>query len=296
MLHTTNNLSSLLATVGKPVDYVLSGFRELDHLIGGFRLGELVVVAARPAMGKTSYLMDLAKHISKTIPVMFLSLEMSGESLLERMLSGMASVPQERLHAPDLSQDEIVRIDLASRSMNELKLFILDNPKLTPALFSRYMKEFAGKHPGPFVVMVDYLQMIRLDGRGQNRVYELQEIIDSICGELKQYPAICIMTSQLNRESDKRENHWPKLSDLKDSGYVEQASDKVIFIHRPDYYLISDGDFTTTETGECYLVVAKNRRGRAGYVKVAFISDITCFKNIGADDKIEIFDKDELPF
>ena len=296
MLHTTQNLSALMGSVGKPVDYVLSGFHELDQLIGGFRPGELVVVAARPKMGKTSYLMDLAKNISKTLPVMFLSLEMSGEALLERMLSGMALVPQERLHATDLSQDEITRIDLASRSMNELKLFIQDDPFLTPTKFKQYMKQFAERYTGPFVVMIDYLQMMRTDSRFQNRVYELQDIIDSVCAELKQYPAICIVTSQLNREADKRENHWPRLSDLRDSGYVEQAADKIIFIHRPDYYAVADGDFDTVDTGESYLIVAANRRGRAGFVKVAFISDITCFKNIGADDKIEIFDDKELPF
>ena len=297
MVHrTTKDLTKLMSTVGVPVDFIKTGFTDLDNLIGGFVPGELVIVAGRAKMGKTSVLLNLARNISKTTPTMFLSLEMSADLLLARLLSSIALVPQERLHSTDLSQEEIVRIDLASRTMNDLKLDIQDDSFLTPGKLKTYLKQFSEKYPGKFVVIIDYIQLMRSDNRITNRIYELQEILDLVCAELKLYPAACIAAAQLNRQADQRDNKWPRLSDLRESGAIEMNADKVIFIHRADYYNLAEGDFTTSETGEAHIIVAANRRGRAGYVKLAFISDITSFVNVGKDDQIEIFDKDAIPF
>jgi replicative DNA helicase len=282
--------------VGQPIDYIKTGFRDLDNLIGGFRYGELIVVAARAKMGKTACLLDLCRYISKTTPVFLLSLEMSGPALLERLIASVALVPIDRLHAVDLTDIEKERITAASENIERLDLYIEDGTGLTPSKFTEYMGKCQAKFQKPFVVMIDYLQMMKSDYHSQYRTQELQDIIDSICADLKKYKACCIATSQLNREADKRENHWPRLSDLRESGYIEQGADKIIFIHRPDYYAVADGDFNTTETGEGYLIVAANRNGKAGFVKVAFISDITSFKNINKDDKIEIFDEKGIPF
>jgi replicative DNA helicase len=285
-----------MSTIGVPIDFVKTGFTDLDNLIGGFVPGELVIVAGRAKMGKSSALLDLARNISKTIPVMFLSLEMSADLILTRLLSSMALVPQSRIHSTDLSEEEKIRIDLASREMVDLKLDIQDDSCLTPGKLQGYLKQFSIRNPGKFVVIIDYIQLMRSDNRGTNRIYELQEILDAVCAELKLYPVICIAAAQLNRQADQRDNKWPRLSDLRESGAIEMNADKVMFVHRPDYYNLSDGDFTSPDTGESYFIVAANRRGRAGFAKVAFISDITSFKNIGTDDKIEIFDKDEIPF
>lgn len=296
MLYTSKNLSSLLSNIGKPIDYVKTGFFDLDSLIGGLQLGEMMVVAARPGMGKTSFVIDLTRTISNDTPVMFLSLEMSGNDLLERLMSSVSLVPQERLHATDLSKEEIDKIALTTDHINQLDLYIRDDSALTPDRFNSYLAEFYKKMNKPFVVIVDYLQMMRGDKVNYQRSYELQDILDSMAAELKKYPMRLILVSQLNREADKRENHWPKLSDLKDSGYVEQVADKIIFLHRPDYFAVSDGDFTTTDTGETFIIVAKNRRGRYGFVRVAFIPEIFSFRTIGKDDKIQLFDPSEIPF
>jgi replicative DNA helicase len=296
MHRNTKDLTAIMSTIGVPIDFVKTGFTDLDNLIGGFVPGELVIVAGRAKMGKSSALLDLARNISKTIPVMFLSLEMSADLILTRLLSSMALVPQSRIHSTDLSEEEKIRIDLASREMVDLKLDIQDDSCLTPGKLQGYLKQFSIRNPGKFVVIIDYIQLMRSDNRGTNRIYELQEILDAVCAELKLYPVICIAAAQLNRQADQRDNKWPRLSDLRESGAIEMNADKVMFVHRPDYYNLSDGDFTSPDTGESYFIVAANRRGRAGFAKVAFISDITSFKNIGTDDKIEIFDNDSIPF
>ena len=295
MLLTSTNLNSLLDTIGKPLDLIPTGFGALDALVGGLLPGELVVLAARPGMGKTALVLDLATHIGKTNPVLFLSLEMQGGLLMERLLSSKSAVPKERMHSPDLTEEEKGRILLATENIGQLTLFVEDNPVLTPDRFDHLLGQFCSKHKNPLVI-IDYFQLCRANARFQNRTYELQEVLESILGTIKKYGARCILSSQLNREAEKRDNHWPKLSDLRDTGFLEQAADKIIFIHRPDYYSISEGDFNTQDTGESYLVVAKNRHGRTGFVKLAFIADITSFKNIGKDDEVEIFDPNDIPF
>jgi replicative DNA helicase len=295
MLLTSKNLSGLLSTIGKPLDLIPTGFKELDNLVGGLLPGELVVIAARPGMGKTSLVLDLASQIGRKHAVLFLSLEMQGNLLMERLLSSKAAVPKERLHCENMTQEEMDRITVATDNINGLSLFVDDDPTFTPNRFDRLMEQFVAKHSNPLVI-IDYFQLCRANTQFQNRTYELQNVLEYMLVTIKKYGARCILTSQLNREADKRENHWPKLSDLRDTGFLEQAADKVIFIHRPDYYSVSEGDFNTTDTGESYLVVAKNRHGRTGFVKLAYVADITSFKNIGKDDTVEVFDPDEIPF
>jgi replicative DNA helicase len=246
-------------------------------------------------MGKTSWALDVASQVARTSSVLFLSLEMQGNLLMERLLSSKACVPKGRLHGDGLTADESNRISVAVDNINKLTLYVDDEPVFTPNKFDRTMEQFCQKYKNPLVI-VDYFQLCRGNTQYQNRTYELQAILEHILIVIKRHGARCILTSQLNREADKRDNHWPKLSDLRDTGFLEQAADKVVFIHRPDYYSVTEGEFGGTDTGESYLVVAKNRHGRTGFVKVVYIADITSFKNLGTDDKVDVFQADDIPF
>ena len=260
---------------GTGVIGVPSGFYELDNMTSGFKASDLVIVAGRPSMGKTSLALNIALRaaVEDKVPVAIFSLEMSKEQLVERMLCEHARIDAQRMHRGHLGDAEYGRLVAALGPLEEAPIFIDDSPtmdELTVMLKARQMKvrEDIG------MVVVDYLQLMHRRGRGEdNRVQEVSAIsrgLKALARELK-VPVIAI--SQLSRGPEQRPDKRPMLSDLRESGSIEQDADLVLFVYRPEYYKADD------RPGIAELIVAKHRNGPTGSVELIFRKELTRFEN-----------------
>jgi replicative DNA helicase len=257
---------------------VPSGFARLDQFTAGFQPGELVIIAARPSMGKTSLCLNIAMHAAKTAgkSVAVFSLEMSNEQLVQRLLSSEAKIDAQRLRSGSIRDEEWGEITRAMGVLAEVPIFIDDSPTLTVGeVRSRSRRLHAGH--GLDVIIVDYLQLVRSGNvRATNRV----EIIDEICRGLKalskelKVPVIAL--AQLNRSPESRNDKRPMLSDLRESGGIEQEADVVAFIYRDEYY----NPPTPENENIAEIIIAKQRNGPTGTVTLRFDKKYTSFSDI----------------
>lgn len=275
----------ILFNTGKDESRVTSGFYDLDKVIKGYGNGELIVIAARPSMGKTSFGLQSAMEISKNKPVYFISLEMK----LEELNKKTTSLISERSFD---SIDDFNKNIAASRELANLKLFINDKGKYNIISISNSIRQMKHKHKIS-CVFIDYLGLISGTGAYKNnKVYEVQEITSGLKELAKELDIPIIILSQLNRAVDNRPNKTPNLSDLRDSGSIEQDADIVIMIHREEYYLEkviideTDKDYNLWEQklrdsrGKVDVIVQKNRNGRIGNVRLMFNNEITKFNSL----------------
>ncbi|MAF26299.1 MAG: replicative DNA helicase [Gemmatimonadota bacterium] len=258
---------------------VPAGFQDLDMLTSGFQKSEFVVIAARPSMGKTALTLNIAQHMTleKKLPVAFFSLEMSKESLVQRLLSAEARVDGHRLRTGFLRENEWPALTTAAGRLAEAPLFIDDSAGITAlevrAKARRLMSETNGQLAA---VVIDYMQLLHGHGRQENRQQEISTISRSLKALAKELRIPVIALSQLKRSTDVREGvRRPMLSDLRESGAIEQDADVVIFIHRPEVY-----NQTPENEGIAEIIVGKQRNGPIGTVTLAFRKQFTRFENL----------------
>lgn len=263
---------------------VLSGFFDLDDLTGGFQDGDLIVMAGRPSMGKTSLAMNVAEHaaIEQNLPVLVISLEMQADQLTRRTIGSVAKVNQEHIKSGNLSDEEWGRVTDAMEKMRGHVLDVLDDGGCTIASIRAVARRVARKHKKLGLIVVDYLQLLEgraesSDGRSvENRATEVGNISRGLKLLAKELQCPVIALSQLNRGVENRPDKRPVMSDLRDSGAIEQDADTILFIYRDEYYTKD----ACKEPGVAEIIIGKQRNGPTGVVKLAWQSRYTRFENL----------------
>jgi replicative DNA helicase len=259
----------------KLITGVPTGFEDLDRLTSGFQRGDLIIVAARPSMGKTSLALNIAQHVgtrtSRTVGVF--SLEMSREQLFLRMLSSEAMIDGHNLRTGFLKSDDWGRLTEALGVLGQAKVFIDDTPGIGVLEMRAKSRRLAAEH-GLHLLVVDYIQLMQGRGRFDNRTQELGAISRALKGLAKELNVPVVVLSQLSRAPEARSDHRPQLSDLRESGALEQDADVVLMIYREDRYNPQAENDSVAE-----IIVAKQRNGPTDTVKLAFIKERTRFEN-----------------
>ncbi len=270
---------------GSGITGVPSGFRGLDKMTTGFQKGDLVIVAARPSMGKTSWVMNVAASaaIEHQTSVALFSLEMSKEQLVQRLLCSEARVDAQRLRMGRLTPSDYQRVAQAAAKLNTAQVWIDDSPGGT-VLDMRAKARRLKADAGLGLIVIDYLQLMEGGGRVESRQQEVSQISRGLKALARELEVPVIALSQLSRGPEQRTDHRPQLSDLRDSGSIEQDADLVMFLYRPEYYS-SDGmdkDGNSLE-GKAELMVSKQRNGPTGTVKLYFHKAYTRFDELARD-------------
>jgi len=282
LLWPTMERIELLQKAGKRITGVPSGFTDLDELTSGFQPSELVVVAARPSMGKTALCLNMAAHaaIEHRAGVLLFSLEMSNDSLVQRFLCSEGMVDAMRMRRGMLSDADFTRLARAAGVLSGAPLFFFDQPSLT-ALQARSVARRQMREQPIGLIIVDYLQLMRSpDTASQGRVQEISDISRSLKALARELEVPVVALSQLSRASEQRGgDRKPILSDLRDSGAIEQDADIVMFIHRPEYYEGGTDKEGNSLEGKAEVIVAKNRNGPTGHVDLFFHKHYTRFDN-----------------
>jgi len=269
---------------------VSTGFRDLDRVLSGLQRSELIILAARPSVGKTSLAINIAEHVAirQNQAVAIFSLEMAAEQLVQRMLCSQAAVSAQRLRRLQLSPDEWERLHRAAERLFRAPIYIDDTSSLSPmemrAKCRRLKAKLADRNLG--LIVVDYLQLMRSSNRRvENRNQEIGEIARALKQIAREFQVPVLVLSQLSRSVERRENKRPMLSDLRDSGSIEAEADVVLFIHREEYY--GDKEATPVEPPPGYvrqeeveIIIAKQRNGPTGKVVMAFQPDYSRFVGI----------------
>ena len=265
-----------LAEAGSDIPGLSTGLSDLDRQIAGLNKSDLVLIAARPGMGKTSIALNIALTVAKTTKktVAMFSLEMSREQLGMRLLSNESFVDNQKLLTGKLSEEDWDKISTAAAALSQTDIRVDDNPTATVA----EMNAMCRRLDNLGLVIIDYLQLMTASGYGRtsdNRVTAISEISRAMKVMAKELDVPVVCLSQLSRANESRSNKRPILSDLRESGAIEQDADEVIFIYRDDYY-----DENSEEKNVAELIVAKNRHGETGTVKVAWIPQFTTFSGL----------------
>ena len=254
---------------------VPSGFTDLDRLTSGFQPSDLVIIAARPSMGKTSLALNIAQHVGtkteKTVGVF--SLEMSKQQLFLRMLTAEARIESQKFRGGFLSSEEYKKLSEALGALGEAKVFIDDSASISVLEMRAKARRLQQEH-GLDLLIIDYLQLMQGRGRFENRNLELASISRSLKSLAKELKAPVVALSQLSRAPESRSEHRPQLSDLRESGALEQDADVVLFIYREDQYDRKPENENTAE-----VIIGKQRNGPTGTVRLAFLDKITRFEN-----------------
>jgi replicative DNA helicase len=257
---------------------VPTGFVDLDEMTRGLQGGDLVIIAARPSMGKTSLVLNIAQYVA-TQPehaVGFFSLEMSKESLFLRLLTAEAQVDGHRLLSGAIGGKDYGRISHALETLSAMKLFIDDSANIGVLEMRAKSRRLQAEH-GLSLLVVDYIQLMSGRGRFENRTLELASISRSLKGLAKELNVPIVVLSQLSRAPEARSDHRPQLSDLRESGALEQDADVVVLIYRDDVY---NKDPNSPDAGTAELILAKQRNGPTGIVRLAFLREQTRFANL----------------
>jgi replicative DNA helicase len=260
----------------KLITGVPTGFKELDDLTSGFQRGDLVILAARPSMGKTSLALNMAQYAGtvENMTVGVFSLEMSREQLFLRMLSSEAAIDGHKLRTGYLATDDWGRLTEALGVLGQSKVYIDDTPGVGVLEMRAKSRRLAAEH-GLHMLVVDYIQLMQGRGRFDNRTQELGAISRALKGLAKELNVPVIVLSQLSRAPEGRADHRPQLSDLRESGALEQDADVVLLIYREDRYTQD-----TENEGIAEIIVAKQRNGPTDTVRLAFIKERTRFENL----------------
>jgi replicative DNA helicase len=256
---------------------IATGFADFDRKTGGLRGGDLVIVAGRPSMGKTTLAINMAENValdpSVKGSVLIFSMEMPSEQLMTRMLSSVGGVPMHDIRSGRISDQDWVRITSATSQLAEARLYIDESPGLSPTELRARSRRVKREH-GLDLVVVDYLQLMQVHGSKENRATEISEISRGLKALAKELNVPVIALSQLNRSVEQRENKKPVMSDLRESGAIEQDADMILFIYREEVY-----DKNTNRKGEADIDLAKHRNGETGYFTLTFQGQYTRFQN-----------------
>ena len=254
---------------------ISSGFRRLDELTTGFQKGELIIIAGRPSMGKTALALNIAEHtaLADNNPVAVFSLEMSAEQLAFRLISSLGRVNQTSLKTGKLRDKDWDRIDGAILQMKDMPIYIDDTPSLTPVELRARARRIQ-REKGLSLIVIDYLQLMQVPGSKENRATEISEISRNLKALARELSIPIIALSQLNRSVEQRVDKIPQVSDLRESGAIEQDADVIAFIYREEVY-----NPETDEKGTALINVAKQRNGPIGKFYLTFLGQYTKFEN-----------------
>jgi replicative DNA helicase len=260
---------------------VPSGFPDLDEMTTGFHPGDLVVVAARPSMGKTSLVLNMAQYVGThtSMTVGFFSLEMSKDQLFMRMLTSEARIDAHRFRSGYLNEKDYGRLSHALGTLAEARVFIDDTASIGVLEMRAKARRLQSEH-GLHLLIIDYIQLMQGRGRFESRQAEIASISRSLKGLAKELKIPIVALSQLSRASETRADHRPQLSDLRESGALEQDADVVMFIYREEQYRDADGQPNQDAEGVAEIIIGKQRNGPIGTAKLAFIKEHTRFENL----------------
>lgn len=267
-----------------------SGFHDLDKITSGWQKSDLIILAARPAMGKTAFALSMAKNIAvhNNIPVAVFSLEMSNVQLVNRLITSVCEISADKIRSGRLAPYEWGQLDEKIKILESAPLYLDDTPSLSITEFRTKALRLKSEHDVQAII-VDYLQLMNASGlKFGNRQEEISTISRSIKGLAKELDIPIIALSQLNRGVEGREGYEgkrPQLSDLRESGAIEQDADIVCFIHRPEYYKIYEDDKHFDLRGIAEIIIAKHRNGGVGDVRLTFQGEFARFENIGAQNR-----------
>jgi replicative DNA helicase len=260
---------------------VPTGFVDLDEMTSGLQPSDLVLVAARPSMGKTSFVLNIAQHVgtSTDMTVGFFSLEMSKEQLFMRMLTSEARIDAHRFRTGFLNEKDYGRLSHALGTLAEARVFIDDTASIGVLEMRAKARRLKAEH-GLHLLIIDYIQLMQGRGRFESRQTELASISRSLKGLAKELGVPIVALSQLSRAPETRSDHRPQLSDLRESGALEQDADVVMFIFREEQYRDADGNPNQEAEGTAEIIIGKQRNGPVGTAKLAFIKEHTRFENL----------------
>ena len=261
-----------------------SGFTNLDRVTSGWQRSDLIICAARPGMGKTAFALTMARNISieHSFPIGFFSLEMSSEQLVNRLISSEAELGSAKLRKGDLADHEMVQLHEKIKDLSEAPIFIDDTPGLTIFELRAKARRLVKNHKVK-IIIIDYLQLMNAGGNSGNREQEISTISRSLKGIAKELKIPVIALSQVNRGVENRTgigSKRPMLSDLRESGAIEQDADIVTFIYRPEYYKIYEWDNGDDSRGQAEIIIAKHRNGSLKNVRLKFIGEFAKFSNL----------------
>jgi replicative DNA helicase len=280
------DLASLLVQATERIDNIQqnpgsltgapTGYNDLDEMTSGLQDGELIIVAGRPSMGKTAFSMNIAEHVAikGDKPVLVFSLEMPGDALAMRMLSSLGRIDQQAVRNGALTDDDWPRLTSAVSMLSQANMFIDDTPALSPIEMRARARRVAREHGGIGLIVVDYLQLMQMGSKVENRTAEISQISRSLKGLAKELNCPVIAASQLNRSLEQRQDKRPVMSDLRESGAIEQDADLIAFIYRDEVY-----NEDTPFKGTAEIIIAKQRNGPIGRVRLTFLGRYTRFEN-----------------
>lgn len=263
-----------------PVTGLATGWNDFDELTAGLQPGDLVIIAGRPSMGKTTLAINIAENaaIKVRCPVAVFSMEMPGDHLAMRMMSSLGSIDQQRIRTGKLEDDDWPRLTSAISMLNESKFFIDDSPALSPNEVRARARRLQREHGQLGLIVVDYIQLMRVPGNTENRATEVAEISGALKALAKELRVPVVALSQLNRSLEQRADKRPVMSDLRESGSIEQDADLICFIYRDEVY-----NPESTHKGTAEIIIAKQRNGPIGTVRLTFLGQYTRFESFAPD-------------
>lgn len=283
------DISTLVSRAAERIDFLYhseeaitglpTGFSDLDDMTSGLQNGELVIIAGRPSMGKTTLAMNIAEHvvIKSGKPVLVFSMEMPGESLAMRMMSSLGHIDQHKVRTGKLHDEDWPRLTSAVSMLSEAPLFVDDTPSMSPADLRARARRLTRMKGKIGLIVIDYLQLMQVPGFKEGRVGEITEISRSLKALAKELEVPVIALSQLNRSLEQRVDKRPVMSDLRESGAIEQDADLILFIYRDEVY-----HEDSPEKGIAEVIIAKQRNGPIGKIKLTFLGQYTRFENFAA--------------
>jgi replicative DNA helicase len=278
VMQLIDRVTELHENGAEEVTGVRSGFYDFDRMTAGLQPGDLVVLAARPSMGKTALALNIGEHVAvqEGLPVVVFSMEMGASQLALRMVGSLGRIDQQHLRTGALRDDEWTRLSEATERLSKASMFIDETPALNPAELRARARRQARQCGRLGLIVVDYLQLMSgSSSSDENRATELGEISRGLKALAKELHCPVIALSQLNRSVESRNDKRPMMSDLRESGAIEQDADVIMFIYRDDYY-----NKESKEPGVAEIIIAKQRNGPVGTVKLTFLKPMTRFENL----------------
>jgi len=273
-----DRVNELAENGAEDVTGVRTGFYDMDRMTAGLQPGDLIILAARPSMGKTAFALNIAEHVAvqEGLPVVVFSMEMGASQLALRMVGSLGRIDQSGLRTGRLRDDEWGRLTEAVDKLGKASVFIDETPALTPAELRARSRRQARQCGKLGLIVVDYLQLMSGSGSGEeNRATEIGEISRGLKALAKELQCPVIALSQLNRSVETRTDKRPMMSDLRESGAIEQDADVIMFIYRDEYY-----NKDSKEPGVAEIIIGKQRNGPVGTVKLTFLKPLTKFDNL----------------
>ena len=258
-----------------------TGYKDLDSKTSGLQPSDLIIVAGRPSMGKTSFAMNLVENaiLADSKPILVFSMEMPAGSLMMRLLSSVGKIDQTRVRNGQLEEEDWAKLSAAMQQLKDKPLLIDDTPALTPTEIRSRARKVLREQGSLGMIMIDYLQLMQVAGSSEGRTAEISEISRSLKSIAKEFNCPVVALSQLNRSLEQRPNKHPVMSDLRESGAIEQDADVIMFIYRDEVYNEESPDKGTAE-----IIIGKQRNGPIGTSRLAFVGQFTRFENLAHSD------------